>query len=219
MIPLRSSERIVSPTPVTAVLLGMNIVVFLYQAALAPGELNRFVQNWGIVPDDLNLATLITSMFLHGSWIHLGGNVLFLWVFGRNLEELIGSGRFVGFYVLSGVAAAVVHVIVNPYSRVPTIGASGAIAAVMGAYLVKFPRSYIDTLVWFIFVARVSVPAPYFLVYWFVIQFFNGIGSLSDVDYTGGGIAWFAHVGGFLAGMGLIKLFKEKRPRWRAWRD
>jgi membrane associated rhomboid family serine protease len=217
MIPLRSSERIYSPTPVTALLLGMNIVLFLYQFALSPGDLSRFVLDWGVVPDDLHLSSLVTSMFLHGSWAHLIGNMLFLWVFGRNLEDRIGGGRFAGFYVLSGVAAAVVHVVVNPYSRVPTIGASGAIAAVMGAYLVKFPRSYIDTLVWFIFITRVSVPAPYFLIYWFVIQFFNGLGSLSDVDYTGGGVAWFAHIGGFLAGMGLIKLFKEKRPRWRVW--
>jgi len=217
MIPLRSSERIYSPTPVTAALIGINVLIFIYQFALSPGALNRLVLNWGIVPDQLNLMSLVTSMFLHGGWSHLLGNMLFLWVFGRNLEDLIGSERFVAFYLLSGVAAAIVHVIANPYSRVPTIGASGAIAAVMGAYLIKFSRSYIDTLVWFIFVTRISVPAPYFLIYWFVIQFFNGVTSLGDVDYSGGGVAWFAHIGGFVAGIGLIKLFKEKRPKFKAW--
>ena len=217
MIPLRSSERIYSRTPVTAVLIGINVLLFIYQFALSPGALTRLVMDWGIVPDQLNLASLFTSMFLHGGWSHLLGNMLFLWVFGRNLEDLIGSERFAGFYVLSGIAAGIVHVIANPYSRIPTIGASGAIAAVMGAYLIKFSRSHIDTLVWFIFITRLSIPAPYFLIYWFVIQFFNGLGSLSEVDYTGGGVAWFAHIGGFLAGMGLIMLFREKRPKLRAW--
>jgi len=219
MIPLRSSERIYSRTPVIAVIIGINVLIFLYQFSLSPGALDEFAMNWGIVPSQLNLVSLFTSMFLHGGWSHLLGNMLFLWVFGRNLEDLIGSERFVGFYVISGVAAGIVHVIANPYSRVPTIGASGAIAAVMGAYLVKFWRSDIDTLFWFIFIMRISVPAPYFLIYWFVIQFFNGLGSISEVDYTGGGVAWFAHVGGFLAGMGLIKLFREKRPKVVNWFD
>jgi len=219
MIPLRSSERIYSPTPVVAVIIGINALLFIYQFALSPGALNQLVMDWGIVPSQLNLSTLVTSMFLHGGWIHLLSNMLFLWVFGRNLEDNIGSERFAGFYMLSGIAAGIVHVIANPYSRAPTIGASGAIAAVMGAYLIKFPRSYVDTLFWFIFITRLSIPAPWFLLYWFAIQFFKGLGSLSEVDYTGGGIAYFAHIGGFLAGMGLIKLFREKRPKVRNWFD
>ena len=219
MIPLRSSERIYSPTPVIAVIIAINVLIFIYQFSLSPGALNEFAMDWGIVPSQLNLLSLFTSMFLHGGWSHLLGNMLFLWVFGRNLEDLIGSERFIGFYVISGVAAGIVHVIANPYSRIPTIGASGAIAAVMGAYLIKFPRSYVDTLFWFIFITRLSIPAPWFLLYWFAIQFFNGLGSLSEVDYTGGGVAWFAHIGGFLVGMGLIKLFREKRPKVRNWFD
>ena len=217
MIPLRSSERLDSRTPVTGVLIALNVLVFLYQVTLPPGGLNRFVLAWGIVPDQLRLATLLTSMFLHGGWSHLLGNMLFLWVFGRHIENRIGGGRFVAFYLACGAASAVVHVIANPYSRLPTIGASGAIAAVMGAYLIKFSRSYIDTLVWFIFVTRISIPAPYFLIYWLVIQLFSGIGSLSETDYTGGGVAWFAHIGGFLAGMAAIKIFRERAPKWRAW--
>ncbi|MEO8099540.1 MAG: rhomboid family intramembrane serine protease [Acidobacteriota bacterium] len=219
MIPLRSSERIHSRTPVVIGLIAVNVLVFLYQLSLGRGALSQFVFSAGIVPDTINqnLPSLVTSMFLHGGWLHLIGNMFFLWAFGRNLEDRIGSGRFLGFYMLCGVAAAIIHVLANPYSRVPTIGASGAIAGVMGAFLVKFPRTDIDTIFWFIFVMRVSVPAPYFLIYWFVIQFFSGLGSISEVDYTGGGVAWFAHIGGFIAGMILIRLFKETQPQWRAW--
>lgn len=156
-------------------------------------------------------------MFLHGGWLHLGGNMLFLWVFGRNVEDLIGGGKFLVFYLLCGLAAAIVHVIANPYSRMPTIGASGAIAGVMGAYLVKFPRARILTLVpIFVFITTMEIPAALLLVWWFAVQFFSGFGSLSENDYTGGGVAWFAHVGGFVAGMLLIRVFPARR-RWRSW--
>jgi membrane associated rhomboid family serine protease len=157
-------------------------------------------------------------MFLHGGWIHLGSNMLFLWVFGRNLEELTGSVRFLAFYLLCGLVAAVVHVIANPYSRSPTIGASGAIAGVMGAYLIRFPKASIVTLVpVLVFVTTVEIPSILLLLYWLGIQFLSGIGSLSRVNYTGGGVAWFAHIGGFVAGMLLIRFFRARRPKWRAW--
>ncbi|MEP6961311.1 MAG: rhomboid family intramembrane serine protease, partial [Acidobacteriota bacterium] len=219
MIPLRSSERIHSRTPVVIGLIVVNVLVFLYQLSLSRGAFSQLVYSAGIVPDTINqnLISLVTSMFLHGGWLHLIGNMCFLWAFGRNLEDRIGSGRFFAFYMLCGIAAAIIHVLTNAYSRVPTIGASGAIAGVMGAFLVKFPRTDIDTIFWFIFIMRVSVPAPYFLIYWFVIQLFSGVGSISEVDYTGGGVAWFAHVGGFIAGMILILLFKESQPQFRAW--
>ncbi len=156
-------------------------------------------------------------MFLHGGWMHLIGNMLFLWVFGRNLEDLIGGPRFLVFYILCGIAAGVVHVIVNAYSRLPTIGASGAIAGVMGAYLVKFPRSRIVTLIFIVFfVTTAEIPAAFILLYWFAIQFISGVGSLASTDYTGGGVAWFAHIGGFLFGMLLIRAFPA-RQRFRAW--
>jgi membrane associated rhomboid family serine protease len=217
MIPLRSTERVYSRTTVTISLIGVNLVIFLYQAALDPYTLDAFVSRWGIVPDQLRLITLLTSMFLHGGWLHVLGNMLFLWVFGRSVEDLIGGPRFLAFYIICGLIAAVAQVIINPYSRIPTIGASGAIAGVMGAYLLKFPRSRIQTLVpIFVFITTMEVPAAVLLVYWLVVQFFSGIGSLAQTDYTGGGVAWFAHIGGFLGGMLLIKLFPARR-RWRNW--
>ena len=152
--------------------------------------------------------------------MHLLGNMLFLWVFGRNVEDLIGSARFPIFYILCGLVAGVTQVVVNPYSRVPTIGASGAIAGVMGAYLIKFPRARIVTLVPIIvFITTMEIPAAFMLVWWFIIQLASGFGSLAETDYTGGGVAFFAHVGGFIAGMLLIRLFPPVSRRWKAWQD
>jgi membrane associated rhomboid family serine protease len=131
------------------------------------------------------------------------------------VEDRLGPGKFLIFYLLCGVAAGVIHIVMNPYSRVPTIGASGAIAGVMGAYLMKFPHARIITLVpIFIFLTTMEIPAFLLLFYWLFIQFFSGLGSLAETDYTGGGVAWFAHVGGFLAGLLLVKTFGEKQ-RWR----
>ena len=217
MIPLRSTERVQARSSVTPFLIALNTLVFFYQVSLSQFALNNFVDQWGIVPDHLRIVSLATSMFLHGGWIHIIGNMIFLWVFGRNLEDLIGGPKFLGFYLICGLLAGVVQVIFNPYSRVPTIGASGAIAGVMGAYLIKFPRARIITLVpIFVFVTTMEIPAAWLLLYWLAIQFFSGIGSLAEADYTGGGVAWFAHIGGFLAGMLLIRLFPERR-KWRAW--
>ncbi len=220
MIPLRSTERLQSTTFVVGILIAINVLVFLYQVSLDPYALQQFIEHWGIVPDSIsgNLETLLTSMFLHGGWLHLGGNMLFLWVFGRNVEDIIGGGRFFVFYLCCGLAAAILQVVTSPYSRVPTIGASGAIAGVMGAYLIKFPRARIVTLVFIIvFVTTIEIPAWIMLVWWFVIQLFSGLGSLGSTNYSGGGIAWFAHVGGFVTGMLLIRAFHIKRRQWRAW--
>jgi membrane associated rhomboid family serine protease len=209
-----------STTFVVGILIALNALIFLFQASLDPYALERFVEHWGIVPDSIsgNLQTLLTSMFLHGGWLHLLGNMLFLWVFGRNVEDLIGGGRFLAFYLCCGLAAGILQVVTNPYSRVPTIGASGAIAGVMGAYLIKFPRARIVTLVFIIvFVTTVEIPAWIMLVWWFVIQLFSGLGSLATTNYSGGGIAWFAHVGGFVTGMLLIRAFAVKRRQWRSW--
>ena len=218
MIPLKSTEPVYSAAKVTASLIAINLAVFFYQLSLPSYELNKFVEQWGIVPDRLHLESLITSMFLHGGWMHILGNMLFLWVFGRNVEDLIGGGRFLVFYLLCGLAAALIQVVTNFYSPVPTIGASGAISGVMGAYLIKFPRARIVTLVFIVFfVTTLDIPSALLLLFWFGMQFLNGLGSLAQTDYTGGGVAWFAHVGGFVAGMLLIRAFPQKR-RWRTWR-
>jgi membrane associated rhomboid family serine protease len=216
LIPLRSSERVYSTAKVTVGLIAMNAAIFLYQVSLPARALNDFVNQWGIVPDRLNLASLVTSMFLHGGWLHILGNMLFLWVFGRNVEDLIGGTRFLILYLLCGVAAAVVQIISNPYSRVPTIGASGAIAGIMGAYLIRFPRTRINILFLFVFITTFEIPAAFLLLYWFVLQFVSGFSALAGSDYTGGGVAWFAHVGGFIAGMLLVRLFPDRR-KWRTW--
>ena len=217
MIPLRSSERVYSRPVVTGALIAINTVIFLYQETLSNYRLDQFVTNWGVVPDDLHLITLFTSMFLHGGWLHLLGNMLFLWVFGRNLEDLIGGARFLVFYLVCGLVAGLVQVLANPSAPNPTIGASGAIAGVMGAYLIKFPRSQIDTLVLlFVFFTRLAIPAPFYLLFWFGMQFLNGFETIGDRSYSGGGVAVFAHIGGFIAGMLLIRWFPS-RQRWRHW--
>jgi membrane associated rhomboid family serine protease len=217
MIPLRSTERVYSTAKVTASLIAVNLIIFLYQAMLPRYALNQFIEQWGLVPDRLHLSALFTSMFLHGSWMHVLGNMLFLWVFGRNIEDLIGSARFLVFYLLCGLAAALTQIITNLYSPVPTIGASGAIAGVMGAYLIKFPRARIVTLLpIFFFFTTMEIPAALLLLFWFGMQFLSGVGSLTERDYASGGVAFFAHVGGFVAGMLLIRLFPERR-RWRTW--
>jgi membrane associated rhomboid family serine protease len=218
MIPLRSTERVYSTAVVTASLIGLNTLVFLYEWHLPTvGDFNEFVMRWGIVPDHVQIITLFTSMFLHGGWLHLIGNMLYLWVFGRNIEDLIGGGKFLLFYLICGLAAGVTQVIASYNSVTPTIGASGAIAGVMGAYLIKFPRARVITLVVFIvFFTTLEIPAALLLLFWFAMQFLSGVGSLGENDYTGGGTAWFAHIGGFLTGMLLIRLFPP-RKRFRAW--
>ena len=216
MIPLRSSERVYSRPVVTGSLIAINVIIYFYQSTLSTYGFDQFVTDWGIVPDDPHVISLFTSMFLHASWLHVLGNMLFLWVFGRNLEDLVGGARFLIFYLLCGLAAGMVQVFANLHSPAPTVGASGAIAGVMGAYLIKFPRSQIDTLVLlFIFFTRLAIPAPFYLLFWFGMQLLDSAFS-GERSYTGGGIAYFAHIGGFIAGMLLIRLFPS-RQRWRHW--
>ena len=216
MLPLRSSERVYSTPKVTAALIAVNVAVWLYQAYLPGYAFDEFAQHWGIVPDNFRLITLVTSMFLHGGWLHIIGNMLFLWVFGRNVEDLVGGWRYFILYMAGGLAAGALQYMINYYSPVPIIGASGAIAGVMGAYLIKFPRSRISTLFLLGFVFSLEVPAALLLLFWFALNFFEGIGSLATANYTGGGTAFFAHVGGFIAGLLLIRLFPDQR-RWRTW--
>ena len=216
MIPLRSSERVYSRPVVIGSLIAVNVLIYFYQSTLSAYRFDRFVTEWGIVPDDLRVISLFTSMFLHGSWLHVLGNMLFLWVFGRNLEDLIGGARFLVFYVACGLAAGLVQVLANPSAPTPTVGASGAIAGVMGAYLIKFPRSQIDTLVLlFVFFTRLAIPAPFYLLLWFGMQLLDSAFS-GERSYIGGGVAYFAHIGGFIVGLLLIRWFPT-RQRWRHW--
>jgi membrane associated rhomboid family serine protease len=217
MIPLRSTERVYSPAVVTISLIIANLAIFLYEASLNTYQLDRFIAHHGLIPDRFHYTAILTSMFMHGGWLHVLGNMWFLWIYGRNVEDIMGSGRFFAFYMLCGIVAALAHIFFNPYSRVPTVGASGAIAGVMGAYLIKFPRARIITLVpIFIFITTLEIPAALLLVYWFVLQFFSGIGSIGYSQVSSGGIAWFAHVGGFLAGMLFVNLLGS-RPSYRTW--
>ena len=217
LLPLRSTERVQSTAVVTGLLIAVNLAVFIYELTLPDYAIPAFVDQWGVVPDHLHVTTLVTSMFLHGGWLHLLGNLLYLWVFGRNVEDRIGGARFLIFYFVCGLLAGLMHVALNYYSPTPTIGASGAIAGVMGGYLIKFPRSRIITLFTIIvFFTTMEIPAAFLLIYWFGMQFLSGIGSLAQSSYAGGGTAWFAHVGGFIAGMLLIGRFPERR-RWKSW--
>ena len=193
-------------------LIVMNAVVFLYEVSLDPFSANHFIAIYGLVPARLDPVTLITSMFLHGGWMHVIGNMWFLWIFGDNVEDILGPGKYLLFYLICGVLAGLTQVVLSPGSNVPTIGASGAIAGIMGAYMAKFPNSRIFTLIFvFVFITTIELPAVVILVYWFVIQVFSGIGTIATSSAAEGGTAWFAHVGGFLAGYLLIRLMKTKR--------
>jgi membrane associated rhomboid family serine protease len=218
MIPIHDSQKSFSQPLVTVALIVANSLVFLFQVSLDSYTRNDFIYAFGLVPERFSWLNTLTSMFLHGGWLHLIGNMLFLWVFGDNVEDILGHGRFLLFYLLCGVAAALGQYAVNPDSRVPMVGASGAIAGVMGAYLVKFPHSRIVMLGWFLFVFTFELPAYLVLVYWFVVQLFSGIGSIADAAAQRGGVAFMAHAAGFLAGVALIHVFRT-RDRYRLRRD
>ncbi len=217
MIPLRSSERTYSAPVVTLTLIAINLLVFLFELSMPSSYLNYFIRLHGIVPYRFHYSSLLTSMFLHGGWMHVLGNMWFLWIFGKAIEDLLGHFRFLIFYLLCGFAAGLIHVYTNYDSSVPTIGASGAIAGVMGAYLIKFPHARVVTLVFiFIFITTIDIPAAFLLIYWFLIQLFSGVGSVGESAISRGDVAWFAHIGGFLAGMGLVYVMpnRQRFPRW-----
>lgn len=190
--------------------IALNVLIFVYQATLTAPEFQQFVYDYGCIPDEieagLDYHTLLTSTFLHGSWMHLIGNMLYMWIFADNIEASIGSPRFVVFYLLGGLAAGLCHIYFNAGSTIPAVGASGALSAVMGAYIVMFPKSNIKG---FFFILRVSVPAFLFLGFWFYQQSSAGIGSIGD---TSGGIAWWAHIGGFVFGVICGFIFRVWMP-------
>ena len=213
MFPLRDSEASQTTPFVTIALIAVNLLAFFYELSLDDFSLHYFLSHWGTVPRELSYSSLITSMFLHGGWMHVLGNMWFLWIFGDNIEDILGHGQYIVFYLLCGIAGGLLHVLFNPGSNLPAIGASGAISGVMGAYLVSFPRSRIHTLIFFVvFMTTVEVPAIFMIGFWFAIQLFSGVGHFASADAQQGGTAWFAHVGGFVAGVLLIKLMPT-RPR------
>ena len=199
---------------VTYALIALNVVVFLQELAHGP-RLDRFLLTWGLVPKHFSWTTVLTSMFLHGGWMHLILNMLSLHIFGDNVEDRLGRGRYLVFYLLCGVAAAAGQTLSNPHSALPMVGASGAIAGVCGAYLIFFPRSRVVTLVpVFIFIQVVEIPAVVFLLLWFGLQVLSGLATLGRGDGAGG-VAFWAHVAGFVAGMVLGPVLR-RRPTWEA---
>lgn len=219
MFPLRDTQPSYSRPVVTVVVIVINLLVFLREFSLDDYSLNAFIAMWGLTPSHFHIENVLTSMFVHGGWMHVLGNMWFLWIFGDNIEDILGHGKYLLFYLLCGVAAAVGQLLIDPFSRVPMVGASGAIAGVMGAYLIKFPRSRILTFAFiFFFVWTFEVPAWLMLIYWFGIQLLSGVGSISYTQASQGGTAFFAHVGGFVAGIILIRIMGT-RERYTRRRD
>ena len=207
----------------TVLLIAGNVLVFIYELGLGP-RATAFIQSFGAVPAEIldprswgrhvpvpgipspppEPLTLVTSMFLHGGFMHLIGNMAYLWIFGNNIEDVLGRVRFIVFYLLGGIAAGLTHIFLSPSSAVPAIGASGAISAVLGAYLVLYPRARVRALLFLGFFIRIVwVPAIVLLVFWFVFQLL----SAAVTPRTEGGVAWFAHIGGFVAGLLAIRVF------------
>jgi len=231
VIPIRDSNTWTKTAPVlTALILLINAAVFVYQVRLGEGA-GAFLFRFGTIPWEITnftelpdlspperspipvFLTLITGMFLHGGFLHLAGNMLYLWIFGDNVEALTGHRRFPIFYLTCGLVASLTHVFFQPGSTVPMIGASGAVSGILGAYFMRFPKARVHVLVFIPFLLLRTVPVPAVLVlgFWFLMQLLNGLGSLHFRQT--GGIAWFAHIGGFVAGAVLIFFFEKKRGR------
>jgi membrane associated rhomboid family serine protease len=211
MIPLRDviPSRTVPYIVITIIVL--NGLAWLLELSLPDDVLPVFLQTYGVVPAHFTPATLITSMFLHGSWSHILGNMWYLWIFGDNVEDRFGHGRFIVFYLLCGIIAAFGQIVINPSSTLPTIGASGAIAGVMGAYFVLYPRSRVLTLIPLIIIWEVvELPAIALLGFWFLMQLFSAGAIAVTASTSGGGVAFMAHVAGFLAGMAGVFVFKKR---------
>jgi len=233
MIPIRDDTPTYSTPFINYLLIALNTLVFLFEVSLNPQVRQAFVYQFGVEPvrvltalgltqvhlPQASAVPLLTSMFLHASWLHLIGNMWVLWIFGDNIEDHLGHFPYLVFYLVSGLAASCLHILLNPNSTVPSVGASGAIAGVMGAYFLLFPSARVLTLVpLIIFFTFIWLPAWIVLGYWFVLQFLSG--AATSIAYTsktgGGGIAFWAHVGGFVAGLVMIKLMPQRmRPRSR----
>jgi rhomboid family protein len=228
MIPIRDDQPRFSTPYITYFLIGLNLLIYFFESVLAPEDFKGLIYQFGLVPAHVTalvsgasstgpvavLLPFLSSMFLHGSWMHVIGNMWFLWIFGDNIEDYLGHFNYLVFYLLSGLGAAVAQFVVESQSRAPTVGASGAIAGVLGAYFLLYPRARV--LIWFPPIFLFYLPAWVTLGYWFAVQFLSG--AASSVAYSGpdsGGIAFWAHVGGFAVGIVLIKLFPERPRRYR----
>jgi membrane associated rhomboid family serine protease len=198
----------------TLTIIGVNVFVFVLE--LMGGE--DFINYWSLVPANIwtthGLITIFTSMFMHGGWEHIIGNMVFFWAFGPEIEDVMGSSKFLTFYLLGGIAATFAQVAVDPASTIPNLGASGAIAAVMGAFLVTYPTDQVRTVVFLGWFGKITyIPSIVMMGIWFLTQLFSGVGALTQVDTTGGGVAYMAHVGGFIYGMVFCRLFESPRRR------
>jgi membrane associated rhomboid family serine protease len=216
MFPLADINRPLRPPLVVKILVALNVAVFLYELTLSPAGREALFYGYGFIPKLFwahpwsESYRLFSSQFLHGGWAHIIGNMWFLWVFGDNVEDRLGSGRFSVFYLLGGALAALAQGLSNPASAAPMVGASGAISAVMGAYLIMFPQARILTLLWLVIPFTFYLPAWFYLVYWAVVQFLSGLGGGSHV-------AFWAHLGGFFLGLAAVRthLFGPTLPPWR----
>ncbi len=224
MIPIRDTIRSSISPVVNWILIAANALAFAFELSLSPQALDQFISNFGIVPASLNLSqpwmlisnplpliTFFTHMFLHGGWVHILSNMWILFIFGDNVEGRMGHFRYLVFYLLSGLAAGLTQTLIAPESSIPSIGASGAIAGVLGAYLILFPHARVVTLVPIIFFFwTMELPAIFYLGFWFISQLFSGIMSLPTAGLMGG-VAWWAHIGGFVFGILAHRLFIKRR--------
>jgi len=213
MIPLRDIIPSRTTPVVTISLIALNVLVFVYELSLGRA-VDVFTLYYGLVPAAFSWVNVFTSMFLHGGFMHVAGNMLYLWIFGDNVEDRMGHGRFLVFYLLCGVAAALAQTVTAPESAIPMVGASGAIAGVMGAYFVLYPHSRVLTLIFIVFYVNiVEIPAVVFLGFWFLMQLLSGVGTLAaSSGAEAGGIAFWAHIAGFAVGAGLVKLLAPPQP-------
>lgn len=220
MFPIRDIIPSRTTPGVTLVLIALNVLVYVAQAGLSGRAFNAFIITFGLVPADFSVVNMFTAMFVHGGMAHLAGNLLFLWIFGDNVEDRLGHGRFVLFYLMCGAVAALAQAVLNPLSLVPMVGASGAIAGVMGAYLILYPRSRILMLFPFPPILF-ELPAVVFLGAWFAVQFVSGLGTLPVIGSVNlsGGIAFWAHVMGFVTGVVLVLVMRRPERMTVDWWD
>lgn len=223
MIPLRDSTKSPIFPIVNVTIIVLNIIIYFLEFSMEPYMLNQVYYAFGVIPAEVlnaiytgapftpQLLSFVTAIFIHGGWLHVIGNMLFLWVFGDNVEGRLGHFKYLLFYLIVGAAATLAHILSNPYSTVPVVGASGAVAGVLGAYIVLFPHSRVLALVpIFIILTLVEIPAVIFIALWFVLQLFNSVASLGGDAIS---VAYWAHVGGFIAGVILIKIIAPRPPR------